>query len=336
VHALRDGRAAAPAGTRGASATQVLSLLLLSQADVRRLLDLDALIERLAAGFVELSAGRASVPPRIAARSADGLLGAMPGYVEGILATKLVSVFPHNHDRGLPSHQALIALFDAATGTPLAVMDGTHITAARTGAASALSTRVLARPDAHVLGVLGAGVQGRSHLEAHARVRDFSEIRVASRDPEHARLLAADFGALATESFAEAAAGADVVCFCTDATAPFSDPSWFRSGAHVTSVGSSAGGPELDPATIRAADLLVVEHRDAFKPYPGGAHELQGLDPDLAVELGEVISGSRPGRTSPVQLTVYKSMGHAVEDAVAADLVYRSARVQGAGTEVTL
>jgi len=276
------------------------------------------------------------VPPRIAARSAEGLLGAMPGYLDGILETKLVSVFPHNHDRGLPSHQALIVLFDAVDGAPLAVMDGTHITAARTGAATAVSTRLLARPDARILAILGAGVQGRSHLRAHARVRDFSEVRVASRNAGHGRALAAEFGATAVESLEEAARGADVVCLCTDATTPFSEPGWFRPGAHVTSVGSSAGGPELDPGTIRAADLLVVEHRDAFKPYPGGAHELQGLDPSAAVELGEVIAGSRPGRTSPGQLTVYKSMGHAVEDAVAADLVYSAARAQGAGTEVAI
>ena len=260
----------------------------------------------------------------------------MPGYLDGILETKLVSVFPHNHARGLPSHQALIALFDAVDGTPLAIMDGTHITAARTGAASALSTRVLARPEARILAVLGAGVQGRSHLRAHARVRDFSEIRVASRDPDHARTLAIEFGATAASTFAEAARGADVVCFCTDASTPVSERDWFRPGAHVTSVGASAGGPELDPATIRAADLLVVEHRDAFKPYPGGAHELQGLDPAAAAELGEVISGSRQGRTSPEQLTLYKSMGHAVEDAVAADLVYTAARAQGAGTDLAL
>jgi alanine dehydrogenase len=260
----------------------------------------------------------------------------MPGYLDGILESKLVSVFPANHQHGLPSHQALIALFDAETGTPLAVMDGTHITAARTGAASALSTRVLARSDARVLAVLGAGVQGRSHLLAHARVRDFGEVRIASRHPGHAASLAREFGATAVESFAEAARGADVVCLCTDATSPVSERSWFRPGTHVTSVGSSVGGPELDPDTIRAADLLVVEHRDAFKPYPGGAHELQGLDAGAAAELGEVIAGTRPGRTSDGQLTVYKSMGHAVEDAVAADLVYRAARATGAGVEVAL
>ena len=285
---------------------------------------------------MELSQGRASVPPRIAAISPAGLLGAMPGYLDGVLETKLVSVFPGNHRRGLPSHQALIALFDAEAGTPLAVMDGTHITAVRTGASSALSTRLLARADARVLAVIGAGVQGRSHLEAHARVRDFSEVRVASRDPEHARSLAAEFGAAAAGSLAEAARGADVVCFCTDATSPVSDRSWFGPGVHVTSVGSSAGGPELDQETIGDADLLVVEHRDAFRPYPGGAHELQGHDPAAAAELGEIIAGTRPGRTSPGQLTVYKSMGHAVEDAVAADLVYRAALAAGAGVTVAL
>jgi len=259
----------------------------------------------------------------------------MPGYLDGILETKLVSVFPGNHEHGLPSHQALIALFDAETGTPLAVMDGTHITAARTGAATALSTRVLARPDARVLAVLGAGVQGRSHVLAHALVRDFSEVRIASRRPEHAEALAEELHATAAASLAEAAEGADVVCLCTDATTPVSERAWFKPGAHVTSVGSSAGGPELDPDTIRAADLLVVEHRDAFKPYPGGAHELQGLDPGSAAELGEVIAGTRRGRSGAGQLTVYKSMGHAVEDAVAADLVYLAARAEGAGTEVS-
>jgi ornithine cyclodeaminase/alanine dehydrogenase-like protein (mu-crystallin family) len=260
----------------------------------------------------------------------------MPGFLDGVLETKLVSVFPHNHDRGLPTHQALIALFDAAEGRPLAVMDGTHITAARTGAASAVSTRHLARADATVLAVLGAGVQGQSHLAAHARLGRFKEVRVASRSWERARSLAAEMGAKAMPSFAEAAAGADVVCFCTDAPSPVSDRSWFGPGVHLTSVGSAAGGPELDPATIRAADLLVVEQRDAFKPPPAGAHELQGLDPEKAAELGEVIAGTRAGRTGPEQLTVYKSMGHAVEDAVAADLVYRAARETGAGVEVPL
>ena len=310
-------------------------MLVLSRADVRRLLDLDQLLDALERAFVELSAGRASVPPRIAAETERGLLAAMPGYADGILETKLVSVFPGNHAVGLPSHQATIALFDDATGKPLALMDGTEITAVRTGAASAVATRALARPDARVLAVLGAGVQARSHIDAALRVRELAEVRVASRSAEHARALADEVGGTACASFEEAVAGADVVCACTDAGQPILGPESLEPGMHVTSVGASRDGPEVDPAVMRAG-LLAVESRVAFEPYPAGAHELQGLDPNDAVELGEILAGTREGRAAPEQITIYKSMGHAVEDAAAAGLVYRRALVEGAGTEVEL
>jgi alanine dehydrogenase len=256
------------------------------------------------------------VPPRTAAFSEDGLLGAMPGYVNGVLAAKLVTLFP-GHE---PSHQALIAVFDAKTGSPLAVMDGTHITAVRTGASSAVATRALAREDARVLAILGAGVQGRSHLDAVGRVRDFSEVRVASRDAAHAQALAGEVGATAVGSFEEAVRGADVVCACTSSAKPVLKREWLDPGTHLCSVGSSMDGPELDRETVTAG-LLVVESRVAFEPPPAGSHELEGLDPAEAVELGEVLAGTHPGRTSEDQITVYKSMGHAVEDAAAAALV---------------
>lgn len=311
-------------------------MLFLSGEDVRRLLDLDRLLEALERAFVALSEGRASVPPRVAASVPErGLLAAMPGYVDGILETKLVSVFPSNHVLGLPSHQALIALFDADSGTPLAVMDGTHITAVRTAAAAALATRLLARTDAAVLAVLGAGVQARSHLEAVPRVLSFREIRLASRTREHAEALARETGATVAASFEEAVREADVVCACTDAGAPVLSRAWLAPGSHVTSVGASREGPELDEETVRAG-LLAVESRVAFQPYPGGAHELQGLDPDASVELGELLAGTRSGRTSDDQLTVYKSMGHAVEDAAAARLIYQQALIEGAGKELRL
>jgi alanine dehydrogenase len=311
-------------------------VLVLTQHEVRRLLDLDLLIDSLERAFVELSAGRASVPPRTAAMvQGRGLLGAMPGYLDGVLEAKLVSVFAGNHAVGLPTHQALIALFDDRTGSPLAVMDGTAITAVRTGAASAVATRALAREDARVLAVLGAGVQGRSHVDAVTRVRDFSEIRIASRARAHAEALADELGAVVTASFEEAVRGADVVCACTDSGEPVLRREWLAGGEHVTSVGASREGPELDQATVQAG-LLVVESRVAFEPYPAGAHELEGLDPESAAELGEVLAGTRDGRTSPDQITVYKSMGHAVEDASAAGLVYSRALKLGAGTEVEL
>lgn len=312
-------------------------MLVLSQADVRALLDLDRLVDVLADAFVELSEGRASVPPRVAAHVPErGLLGAMPGYVAGVLETKLVSLFPGNEALNVPTHQALIAVFDPENGSPLAVMDGTHITATRTAAASALATRTLARDDVRVLAVLGSGVQGRSHLEAVRRVRSFEEIRVASRTRRHAEALAREYGATAVESFEDAVRGADVVCACTHAPAPVVRRDWLAPGAHVTSVGAAQEGPELDAETVRGADLLAVESRVAFEPYPAGAHELQGLDPDRAVELGEILAGRHRGRTSPEELTVYKSMGHAVEDAAAAKLVYERALAEGVGLEVAL
>jgi alanine dehydrogenase len=292
-------------------------VLVLSQEEVVRLLDVDLLLPRLERAFVELSAGRASVPPRVAASVPGlGLLAAMPGYVDGVLEAKLVTVFP-GHD---PSHQALITVFDGETGTPRAVMDGTHITAVRTGASSAVATRALAREDARVLAVLGAGVQGRSHLDAVRRVRAFAEVRVASRSFVHAQALAEETGATAIESFEDAVRGADVVCCCTHASEPILRHEWLAPGAHVCSVGASQEGPELDPQTV-SAGLLCVESRVAFEPPPAGAFELQGLDPEAAVELGEVLSGTRPGRASAEEITVYKSMGHAVEDAAAAALV---------------
>jgi alanine dehydrogenase len=309
-------------------------MLFLSESDVRALLDLDLMIDELAPAFVAVSDERVSVPPRVAAVAPQGLLAAMPGYSEGILEAKLVSVFPGNHAAGLPSHQALIVLFDSEDGSPLAAMDGTAITALRTAAASALATRALAREDARVLAVLGAGAQGRSHLDVVPRVREFEEIRVASRTPAHAEALAAEAGARAVASFEDAVRGADVVCCCTDAPEPVLRREWLAEGAHVTSVGFARGGPELDAETVRAG-LLVVESRVAFEPYPAGAHELQGLEPDSALELGEVLAG-RGGRTSPAQLTVYKSMGHAVEDAVAARLVYERALAEGAGVSLQL
>jgi ornithine cyclodeaminase/alanine dehydrogenase-like protein (mu-crystallin family) len=295
-------------------------LLVLGRDDVARLLDVDVLLERLERAFVELSAGRASVPPRIAAFAPDGLLGAMPGYVDGVLAAKLVTLFP-GHE---PSHQALVAVFDAQTGTPLAVMDGTHITAVRTGASSAVATRALAREGARVLAVIGAGVQARSHFDAVRRVRRFDEVRIANRTPGRAVKLAAEIGASAVESVEEAVRGADVVCCCTHSAEPVISREWLSPGTHVTSVGAALEGPELDAETV-AAGLLVVESRVAFQPPPAGSAELQGLDPSSAAELGEVLSGAHPGRTSDEEITVYKSMGHAVEDAAAAALVLERA-----------
>ncbi len=313
-------------------------LLYLSRADVERLLDIDAMLDALAGALVILSSGITSVPPRTAARIPDlGLMGVMAGYVPGVaLEVKLVSVFPGNHSRGLPSHQALIALFDESDGAPLALMDGTYITAIRTGGTAAVAARALARNDAKVLAILGAGVQGGSHLETFTRVRDFKEIRVASRDRAKAAALAArDSRASVATSFEEAVRGADIVACCTDAREPVIRREWLVPGVHVSSVGGTFG-PELDSETVAAAKVFVEWRGAALNPPPAGAHELQGLDPDRITEVGEVLAGTRPGRTSEADITVYKSTGHAVEDAATARLVYDRARAERAGLTLPL
>ena len=315
----------------------VADLLYLSRADVEHLLDVDAMLEALARALAAYSSGAASAPPRTAVRLDHGLLGVMPGYVPGVaLESKLVSVFPGNDELGLPSHQGLIALFDEANGAPVAVMDGTYITAIRTGGTAAVATRILAREDASVLAILGAGVQGWSHLETFPRVRDFMEIRVASRNHERAADLAAHHArAHAATSFEEAVLDADVVACCTDARRPILRLDWLKPGVHISAVGGTFG-PELDAETVSACTVFVEWRGAVTNTPPAGAHELQGLDPARVTEVGEVIAQTKPGRRSPDEMTLYKSTGLAVEDAATAGLVYERAIREGAGTRLPL
>jgi ornithine cyclodeaminase/alanine dehydrogenase-like protein (mu-crystallin family) len=316
----------------------VSDLLYLSRADVERLLDIDSMLDALGKALIIFSSGITSVPPRAGARVGErGLLGTMPGYVPGVaLEVKLVSVFPDNHHHGLPSHQGLIVVFDENTGAPLAVMDGTYITAIRTGGTAAVAARLLARDDASVLAILGAGVQGGSHLETFPRIRDFKEIRVASRDSAKAKLLAERHPRARAYDFFEAAVrGADVVACCTDAREPILRREWLKAGAHVSSVGGTFG-PELDAETVAAGRVFVEWRGAATNPPPAGAAELQGLDANNLTEIGEVLAGTKPGRLSRDEITIYKSTGHAVEDAAAARLVYDRARAEGAGTSLQL
>jgi ornithine cyclodeaminase/alanine dehydrogenase-like protein (mu-crystallin family) len=312
----------------------------LSQDEVRELLDLDALVDALAAAHKDLSAGLASMPPRIAAliSEQEGLLGVMPSYLPSAgLACKLVTLFPRNRDR--ETHQAVICVFDPENGTALALMDGTYITATRTAAGSALATRLLAREDASVLALIGTGVQARSHARALPRVRGFTEIRVAGRDRAKADALADEIGPLARAvgSYEEAIRGADVVATATHSTEPVVRRDWLAPGTHVNSVGLNPAGRELDADTV-ADSLLVVESREsALAPPPAGAPELAGVDAaHVHAELGELVAGTKPGRTSPDQITLYKSVGVAVQDAAAAALVLAAAQERSAGREIEL
>ena len=315
-------------------------MIVLSQSEVRELLDLDALVDALASAHAELSAGKASLPPRIAAlvQEQEGLLGVVPSYLPSAgLACKLVTLFPHNRDR--ETHQAVICVFDPANGAPLALMDGTYVTATRTAAGSALATRLLSRTDARVLALLGTGVQARSHARALPRVRNFEEIRVAGRDLARAAALAEEIGpsARAVDSYEEALHGADVVAATTHATEPVVCRRWLSAGTHVNSVGLNPSGREVDAETV-ADSLLVVESREsALAPPPAGAPELVGIDPSrVHAELGELVAGTRPGRTSQDQITLYKSVGVAVQDVAAAALVLGAARERSMGREIEL
>ena len=328
-------------------------MLILARHEVEAALDRDRLVDAVAAAMAELSSGAASVPARTAALvpAVGGALMAMPAHVPGAgaLAAKLVGQFPQNPDLGLPSHVAIIAVFDPETGIPLAVMDGEAITAERTAAASALSVRLLARADAEVLAVLGTGVQARSHGLAVARVRALREVRVAGRSLAKAEALAVELAselgvpATAAPGYREAIAGADIVCACTHSPEPVVHGAWLRPGMHVTSVGVNGDGRELDADAV-ARSLVVVESRTAaLAAFPTGSNDLAWAIRDGAVtadhvhaELGELVSGTRPGRTSAEQITLYKSVGVAAQDAAAAAMVLSIARAAGLGTEVPI
>jgi ornithine cyclodeaminase len=328
-------------------------MLVLSQDDVAAVLDTDRLIDAMADAMADLSMGRASMPPRVAAfvQERGAFLAAMPAYLPSsdIVESKLVSVFPRNAGTDVPTHQAVIVAFDPNDGRPMVLMDATHITEARTAAGSALATRLLARDDVAVLAVLGTGVQARAHARAVCRVRPFREVRVAGRDPAKAESLATALSdelpipVRAIGTIAEGMAGADVVCACTHSPEPVVRREAVEPGMHITSIGYNVDGREVDAETVHDA-LVVVESRDAvLMPPPAGSNDLTWairdgvISPDhIHAEVGELVDGSKPGRTSPEQITLYKSMGVGVQDAAAAALVLAGARERGLGVEVAV
>jgi alanine dehydrogenase len=322
-------------------------MLVLSRRDVEAALDPDLLVTAVAAAMADLSAGTGSFPNRTGADVAEvgGVLIAMPAYVAGAgaLAAKLVAMFPQNAARGLPTHKAIVAAFDPETGTPEAVMDGEAVTAMRTAACSALSARLLAREDASVLAVLGTGVQARSHAELVRRARPIEEVRIAGRDTAKVAALAAELGAVPAASFEEAIAGAGIVCACTHSAEPVVRGEWLDPGTHVTSVGFNPQGREIDAEALAGALVVVESRAAALAPYPAGSNDLLwpirdgvfGAD-HVDTEIGELVSGAKPGRTRSDQVTIYKSVGVAAQDAAAAALVLRAARERGLGTEVEI
>ncbi|HXV33739.1 MAG TPA: ornithine cyclodeaminase family protein [Gaiellaceae bacterium] len=315
----------------------MIETLLLDQETVTRLLRPRDLLDALTDGFRSLSAGEVVAPTRLELTVEKGFCLSMPAWRPGgRFAVKLVNVFEGNGELGLPSHQAVINVFDSETGTCEAVLDGTAITALRTAGAAAVSVELLARPDAKVMTIIGAGVQGRAHLELVPHVREVEEIHVGSLRLEDAeRLAQADPRASAVSNWQEAVETSDIVCLCTHGGQAVIDAGWVADGAHVTSVGYKEPAGEL-PRELLDRGSLFLETRLAFEPPPTGCFELEGLDPAQGTELGEVLAGDQPGRSSDGEITVYKAMGHAIEDLVVAELVLDAARREGAGQQVRL
>lgn len=315
-----------------------VDVLTLSAEEIERLIDPKAALDALAEGFKALSRGDVQAPPRpMVSVPGKGFSMAMLAWAPGQrIALKCVSVFHDNHAKGLPSHAATVSLFDPETGLPVAVLDGAVITGLRTAASAALTVRALARPEARIATVIGAGVQGREHLRVLPLVGKFEEIRVYSRSRKSAEAIAAGLPRVRVVDDAEAAVrSSDVVCLCTSSEAPVIEADWVRPGTHVTSVGYVGAGGEVPRALIDRA-TIYVETRNAFAPTPVGSAELQGLDPSLGIEVGELLAGTRPGRTGAEQVTLYKSMGNAMEDMVVANIVYDAALRSGRGRKAVL
>ena len=302
-----------------------MSVLVLNEHDVRELLTMAECIEAMDEVLRSLARGGLHQPLRFVTRPPDAgtLMGLMPAHRAGegsAWALKEIVIAPANPGRGLDAHQGAVLLHDGDTGELRALLNASPITEIRTAAVSAVATRALARGDARTVAIIGGGVQARSHAAAMRSVLPASEIRTWTR---------ADGG-----TPEETLRGADVVCTCTTAKEPILRREWLEPGAHLNAVGSSVPtARELDAETMSAATLVVDRRESAVNE--AGDLLLAGLGEEaIAAELGEVLTGAHPGRTSDDELTVFKSLGLAVEDLAAAELVVRKARERGVGTEV--
>ncbi|MDQ6912253.1 MAG: ornithine cyclodeaminase family protein [Verrucomicrobiota bacterium] len=292
--------------------------MFLTEDQVRAHLRMEDLIPAMAEALRDLSLGKVQQPLRQVLSVADhhGFFGVMPAYGRA-LGAKLVTFYPNN--QGVPTHHAMIQLFRPETGEPLVTMDGRLITEMRTAAVSAVATDLLASKDASVLAILGSGVQARSHLEALRLVRHFGEVRVWS--PRHAARFAREFDLAAKSSAEEAVRGANVIVVATSATTPVLLGKWLSAGTHINAVGATRPNwRELDDEVLRRA-RIYVESREAASKESGDVIAAG----EIFAELGEVVAHVKPGRQSDEEITLYKSVGVAIEDVFAADLVYQRA-----------
>ena len=300
-----------------------MKILVLSDRDVEELLTMEACIEVMAAALAALARGEVHNPLRMPVRApgAPGLLGLMPAWRGGetpYYALKEVCVFPGNPKRGLDTHLGAVILHSGDTGQPLAFMNASAITAIRTAAVSAVATRLLAREDAAVLAIIGTGVQGRSHRQAIPLVRNIREIRMCGRG----------------DSVQEAVRGADIVVTATSAKEPILRREWLSPGVHINAVGSSVPTARELEADLVATASLFVDRRESTVNESGDYLAAVEHGAVIRAELGELLTGTAEGRQSESEITLFKSLGLAVEDLASAAFLYDAARGKGRGTWV--
>ena len=326
-----------------------MKILILNHDEVVQLLPMRECIALMREALTKLARGEVHQPLRTIVRppNAAGVMGLMPSYVGGDQAAyglKTVCVFPGNPAQGKDAHQGAVLLFSADTGELLALMNASAITAIRTAAVSGVATDLLASPEARRLAIVGAGVQARTHLKAIAEVRAIERCRVVSRNMDHARLFADEmsasvpFAIQVVASAEEALDGADVIATVTNAKEPVVRREWISNGVHLNVVGSSTPhAREVDTATMAAA-ALFVDRRESTLNEAGDylfAMREGAIGPDhIRAELGEVLTGEKPGRTSADEITLFKSLGLAVEDLAAANYLYRKAKELNSGVWV--
>jgi len=326
------------------------TLRVLSREDVRRALPMHEAIEAMKRAFAQLSQGQAQVPLRVAlpVEEHNGVTLFMPGYLaaDDQMAVKIVSVFNDNPAKGMPLIHALVVVVDAMTGRPAAVMDGTYLTALRTGAASGAATDLLAREDAHVAAVFGAGAQGRTQLEAVRAVRPIRMAWVYDVDQERAAAYAEKMSrrlnlpVRVAGSPSEAVREADVICTATTSSTPVFDDADVRPGTHINAIGAYTPQMQEIPVETVVRAKVVIDHREASLAEAGDLiiPLQQGLitKDHIWAELGEIVVRLKPGRTDPEEITLFKSVGVAVQDVAAAAAVLEAAERLGLGVEVPL
>lgn len=316
--------------------------------EVRQALPMAACIDAMRGAFAQLAARQVEVPLRAHLTTPDGITLFMPAYLKQnqALGQKIVSVYEKNPQKGLPTISALVVMLDPATGMPTAIIEGTTLTALRTGAASGLATDMLARPDSAVLTVFGAGGQAPSQIEAVLTVRPIREVRILSRSGTSAQRLAdqvskahPEITVRAVQDAVEAVRDADIICTATPSRQPLFPADAVRPGTHINAIGSFT--PEMCelPPELLADALVVVDQQEAAWAEAGELIRAQHaglLKPEDVVELGDIVLGRHKGRANPVQITVFKSVGLAIQDVAAAARLLTRAEREGLGTLVEL